>query len=245
MAGKHHKERKPLSEVVSAKLPPKPDPETGLPFPPEGPVYVGPKLREGEVRGPMEGAPPRKAMPLEGMGRPLAWVVRGRKDGIKGLIFTLCVAAVVIALPSLFRGDGLEAWTVWQMWAVAFVGAWLMADPLNRETISAGADWVQWYKRPKWYQWRKREPHLVKTYRLTNIEGYAAGAVLYLRVVDEDGRGSDRIRSGLQPDRRIWDLVYNGILHSVAAGAEINSLAIDMLRLEGSPALQIQSDQRD
>lgn len=245
MAGKHHKERKQLSDVVSAKLPPKPDPETGLPFPPEAPAYVGPKLREGEVRGPMEGTPPRKAMAPEGMGRTLAWRVKGRRDGLTGLIFTLCVAIGIIAFVSLINDFQLRAFGFWQAWAIIIVGAWLMADPLKRETISAGADWVQWYKRPKWYQWRKREPHVVKTYRLTNIEGYAAGAVLYLRIVDEDGQGSDRIRAGLQPDRRIWDLVYNGILHSVAAGAEINSLAIDMLRLEGSPALQIQSDQSD
>jgi hypothetical protein len=96
MNGKHHKERKPLSDVVSDKLPPKPDPETGLPFPPEGPVYVGPDLREGEVRGPMEGTPPRKAMPPEGMGRTLAWRDKGRKDGLHGLIFSLGVAAVII-----------------------------------------------------------------------------------------------------------------------------------------------------
>lgn len=85
------------------------------------------------------------------------------------------------------------------------------------------------------------------------IEGYAAGVVLYVRIVDEDGRGIDRTRTELHPDRRIWDLMYNGsstpsptaarmyngIKHSIANGCEINSLAIEMLHLENSPALRL------
>jgi hypothetical protein len=118
-------------------------------------------------------------------------------------------------------------------------------NPLGLQTISAGADWVQWHERENWYQLPWCKPYHLKTYRLTQIEGHVAGVNWHLRLWDEDGRSRDCPWVELQPDRRIWDLVYNGILHSVAAGAEINSLAIDMLRLEGSPALQIQSDLND
>jgi hypothetical protein len=239
MGGKHHREHKPLSNEEFAELPPKPDPETGQPFPPEAPTYTGPSLRPGQERAPMAGTPPRGAKAPDEMGRPLVWRVYGAKEGLRGLLFTLIIAAILIALPSLMRGQGFEAWTYWQMWVIAFVGAWLMADPMERRTVSAGADWIQWNRRPKWYQSRRDRTNYLKFYRLAEIEGYAAGAVLYLRMRDEDGRGIDRIRAELQSDRRIWDLVYNGILHSVANGAEINRSAIEMLRLENSVALEI------
>ncbi|GAA3564826.1 hypothetical protein GCM10022222_55720 [Amycolatopsis ultiminotia] len=43
----------------------------------------------------------------------------------------------------------------------------------------------------------------------------------------------------LQRDRRIWDLVYNGILHSVASGAQVGNQAIGILQLDKTPALKI------
>lgn len=39
--------------------------------------------------------------------------------------------------------------------------------------------------------------------------------MLYVRVAEADGRSIDRIRTELHPDRRIWDLTYNGIQRSI------------------------------
>ena len=173
------------------------------------------------------------------MGPALAWWQRGAKEGVRRLVFSLVVAMVIMAAASLFGDFQLHAFEFWQAWAIIVVGAYLMADPLERQTISAGADWVQWKRRPKWYQRRRDRGTFLKVYRLTKIEGYGAGAVLYLRIVDEDGRGIDRTRTDLHSDRRIWDLMYNGIQHSIANGCEINSLATQMLHLENSPALRL------
>lgn len=237
--GRHRREEKPLSERSFAELPPKPDPETGQPFPPEAGYYIGPDLPHEQVRGPMNGRPPRLASPPEGMGRTLAWRQIGARDALARVLSALVINVIIVAVISWLSDFQLRALEFWQMWAILAVFTYLMSDPLARQVISAGADWVQWKRRPKWYERRRDRGTFLKIYRLTKIEGYGAGAVLYVRIVDEDGRGIDRTRTELHPDRRIWDLMYNGIQHSIANGCEINSLAVEMLHLENSPALRL------
>jgi hypothetical protein len=48
----------------------------------------------------------------------------------------------------------------------------------------------------------------------------------------------------LQRDRRIWDLVYNGVLHSVAGGAQATQQAIGVLKLNDTPALRLRDAAR-
>ncbi|MGH3949391.1 MAG: hypothetical protein ACRDSE_09735 [Pseudonocardiaceae bacterium] len=104
--------------------------------------------------------------------------------------------------------------------------------------MSAGADWVQWGMRKRWYQRRAHRGYL-KIYELVSVTADAAGPTLYLRLEDAEGNVLYRMRHALQGDRRIWDLLYNGILHSVANGAEIDTLAIGMLKLDETPALRL------
>lgn len=238
-SGKHRRESERLSNKSFTELPPKPNPQTGEPFPPEAPYYAGPDLPEGQERKPMTGAPPRQANPPEGLGPALAWRRYGAKEGVRGYLWALAILIVGITIVVFLQYHEFDWFLSWQIWLIITIGAYLMADPLARQTISAGADWVQWKRRPKWYQRRRDRGTFLRIYRLTKIEGYGAGAVLYVRIVDEDGRGIDRTRTELHPDRRIWDLMYNGIQHSIANGCEINSLAIQMLHLENSPALRL------
>lgn len=243
--GRHRREPNPLSDKSLKELPARPDRDTGRPFPPEAPYYIGPELPKDEPRGPMNGTPPRQATPPEGMGRALVWRQDGGKEGVRRYLWSLAVVIVGMTAVILLQYHSFDWVLSWQIWLIVVVGSYLMSDPLARQTISAGADWVQWKKRPKWYQWRRDRGTFLKIYRLTKIEGYGAGPVLYLRIVDEDGRGIDRTRTELHPDRRIWDLMYNGIQHSVANGCEINSLAIQMLHMENSPALRLRESDNE
>lgn len=59
-----------------------------------------------------------------------------------------------------------------------------------------------------------------------------------LELYDKDV-GIARSFQELQQDRRIWNLVYNGILHSVANGATVSKQAIGILQLHNTPALQL------
>src|SRR5699024_8759270 len=54
---------------------------------------------------------------------------------------------------------------------------------------------------------------------------------LYLELAD-DSSFIELARVEWQPDRRIWDPVYNGILHSVADGATTNHNARGFLQLD-------------
>ncbi|WP_211323112.1 hypothetical protein [Amycolatopsis palatopharyngis] len=139
-------------------------------------------------------------------------------------------------LLALLKGD-LGYLGFWQVWVVAVVFAYLASGPLDYETTSAGSDWIKLDFNKRLYR-RARSGYL-KIYELTTVEGYFAGGMLHLRIEDLDGHWLDRQVGDLQRDRRIWDLFYNGLLHSVANGAEINRVAVDLLSLNETPALRL------
>ncbi|WP_235871135.1 hypothetical protein [Rhodococcus spongiicola] len=92
------------------------------------------------------------------------------------------------------------------------------------EWMAAGAVWVQ--EGPKW----------VNTYELVRIRFSVDGLNRVLRIEDADGR---KIHSfGLrdaQSNPLMWDLVYNGILHSVASGnCDISRKARKVLQIPPS-----------
>ncbi|NKQ55367.1 hypothetical protein HFP15_20995 [Amycolatopsis sp. K13G38] len=73
--------------------------------------------------------------------------------------------------------------------------------------LAAGARWVQ--NKVKW----------VNTYSLTVVDVQASGVNMLLRLRDSSGRdiGSLKLKD-VQRNQELRDLVYNGILHSVATG---------------------------
>ncbi|MBK1785522.1 hypothetical protein [Prauserella cavernicola] len=125
----------------------------------------------------------------------------------------------------------------WPLWLIPIVGAYLMSNPFNIDTVSAGADWVQWSRS------RLRRTNHLKTYELTKIRTSYGGGDLYLDLYDDE-RGMSRTFAEWHRDRRIWDLVYNGIVHSVAGGADIRPQDIGVLKLTHHPALRARA-QRD
>ncbi|HEX5494071.1 MAG TPA: hypothetical protein VFX70_05785, partial [Mycobacteriales bacterium] len=70
------------------------------------------------------------------------------------------------------------------------------------------------------------------TYELTKVALKRSGANMMLDLVDRDGRTLRVPWSRLQYNRALWDLVYNGILHSVYVGhAETDLGARNHLKL--------------
>ncbi|WP_157357302.1 hypothetical protein [Amycolatopsis nigrescens] len=111
-------------------------------------------------------------------------------------------------------------WTSkWYMWAflVAIAGFGYLAVKSHR--VSAGADWF------------RDQDQFVKTYELTWVEvsGYAGGWNLGLR--DTQDNKIDTTLSRVQTNNELWDLVYNGIRHSVANGAQTTPDAVKRLKL--------------
>lgn len=233
--GRHEKQPTNRTWQEFPELPPRPDPQTGEPFPPEAPGFRGPK-REGPPKLSTRIFPPPK--PPEGMGPVLAW----RHDTIIGQIrkylvaLLLCLA--ILAGISLFSGDGISDLGYWQFWVLALVFAWPMSRPLDFETQAAGADWMSMGRRKRWYQRRARGGHF-RMYDLVTVECSAVGVTQYIHLVDIDGATVYRPIDAMMMDRRIYDLLFNGIIHSVANGAQTNRTAVELLKLDQTPAVDL------
>ncbi|WP_238588653.1 hypothetical protein [Rhodococcus pyridinivorans] len=96
---------------------------------------------------------------------------------------------------------------MWVMWVIMIVGAWVMFRATRNHWTAAGSTWVQW--RDGW----------VDTYQLTRIRFSADGPNRVLRLKDIHGNEIHSFKiSEIQRNPDLWDLAYNGILHSVASG---------------------------
>ena len=116
------------------------------------------------------------------------------------------VMVAVLALYGTAQNRGLEWMSWWGYWAIMGVSSWFMYLTGDRWT-AAGASWVQ--KQNSW----------VDTYHLTRIRVYVGRDIRSLSFGDTHG---NELRSlslaQIQANPDLWDLVYNGILHSVASG---------------------------
>jgi hypothetical protein len=92
---------------------------------------------------------------------------------------------------------------------------------LRNARYSAGAEWFAIHD--KW----------IGTYQLVEVTAKASGSGVYLKLKDSDGEILEFKFSDLVgTNRLLYDLVYNGILHSVIAGnAATNSLLHRTLKL--------------
>lgn len=95
-----------------------------------------------------------------------------------------------------------------------------------------GADWLLY--RGVW----------VKTYELTDIDTHTVDGTILLALTDVDGRTIETSFATLQRDRRVWDYLYNGIRHSIAAGAQLHGNARQYF-LVGLPPRANTSGRRD
>jgi hypothetical protein len=105
-------------------------------------------------------------------------------------------------------------WTeIWYVWAIVGIGAALVYGAQRRTKVSGGTNWLK--LRRAW----------VRTYDLTKVTAHSTPVGIELRFTDQGGRELSVISDEIQRDRYLWDLVYNGIVHSViAGGAETNNL---------------------
>lgn len=124
-----------------------------------------------------------------------------------------------------------ETWWGWGL----VVGVGLLMLLVGRTfRISAGADW---------FMDRKT---LIKTYELVQVavEKDMSEGELHLR--DQRGQQVSVGLASLQSNETLWDLVYNGIRHSVVNGAQVNRMAVERLHLWDEVTLREQRwyDQR-
>jgi len=192
--------------LAADDLPPRPNPSTGLPRPPRAPGFIGLDIpaEDSVIREQDQALAPD---PPPGQTPVLVWYRDSRRGSVIGtLAFGLALAGIV----TLTRGT---RWmTYWQVWASIAICLLVVYSFARASCFSAGADWVARGK--KW----------VRVYELKKVTCHSYpyyGAGLCMR--DSGGRKLRYRFVDLSSDRLLWDLAYNGILHSViAGGAETN-----------------------
>lgn len=198
--------------MTPGDIPPRPDRQTGEPQPPHAPAYEGRDV--GDV-GPRPGPPP-------GCGPALAWYREGRWAGVVSYVIFFVLAALFLTVYGWASTEDPLQWArMWPTLAFVVIFPLLPAFTIKGRRCAAGADWVR--VRKSW----------VSIYELAIISVRHSSGV-ELKLVDGDGREVEANFVILQHNQKIWDLLYNGLLHSTVNGAVVSPTAIKYLRLPDS-----------
>lgn len=192
-----------------SELPPRPDPKTGLPRPPHAPAF-------SHVTKPKDSDPGRDRdpaiapMPPPGQGPVLAWFKSNSRSALLTAAWSLPIFVLGITLLQGFSARWMAYWSPWLVVVLGITGVYFSRRGTQ---CAAGADWLR--RRKSW----------VRTYEIVKVTAHAYSNAVQLHLTDQDGRKVEISGSDLQENRDIWDLVYNGILHSVIASqAQTNGL---------------------
>ncbi|MFI0355143.1 hypothetical protein [Actinomadura sp. 9N407] len=218
-------------------VPPRPDPLTGRPRPPDAPLQGEPRARDNSPGGAKLDSP-------NGRGPALAWLNPRRRDVI-GLIavsvglpvFTTTLIYITITqgleseLDGLIAMLGTEAYG-WMpnplLWLPALVAMVAFAAGLYRKLwLAAGADWLRYGN------------SRVDTYELVRVSVNRYSETSILLLIDSGGSRVSIDARALMRNRDLWNLVYNGILHSVAyGGAAVDARTRALLQLDQYPQVE-------
>lgn len=155
--------------------------------------------------------------PPPGHGPALEWFA----DAKSTMWGAAAVGLAIFAAFATWRWGGFGWMEVWYMWVVllACTSLFLLGRKSTRMTV--GADWLIVHKM------------CVDTYRLRSIRVTTGVNTHNLELTDGKGNKIDTQVYYLQKNRKLWDLVYNGILHSIVHhGADVNRRAVEHLQLQ-------------
>lgn len=196
--------------LAASELPPKPDPTTGDPRPPQAPGF-NQKQRSDKQQNRRRVTDPAKApSPPEGEGPTLSWFKSSRWDALLVAAWAIPVLPVLV---TALQGFSIEWMKYWQPWVVIPVVMLIVYGVQRSVECAVGAEWLKVGK-----TW-------VRLYELAEIKAKHRSNAIHLDFKDRAGREVMVKSDDIQMDREMWDLIYNGILHSAIAGnAETNSL---------------------
>jgi hypothetical protein len=139
----------------------------------------------------------------------LAWYRSSLRGAIRTGLWGFGITAFLLTLRDGFHFHWVRYWEIWL--GLLVVGFLVGLSQLKGTRCSAGVEWVQ--GRKSW----------VRTYELVKVKSGPSASGVHVNMQDSAGRNLSLPLATLQQDRLLWDLVYNGILHSAIAGdAETN-----------------------
>lgn len=185
-------------------LPPRPDRLSGHPRPPQAPTErmweTAPGFRAKKAKEVRQARSQRHTPePPIGQGPVLESLPSTRGDALAVSVVVGLICVVYLSL----RDGGFGWMASLTLWIVVLLGAVLMYVVVRRDPpLAVGADWLlagDW----------------VDLYQLTKIRLTVSGATHRLILQDSTGRRVRPFLLYLQHDQPLWDIVYNGVLHSV------------------------------
>ncbi|GAA4820561.1 hypothetical protein GCM10023201_02500 [Actinomycetospora corticicola] len=194
-------------------LPARPDPATGLPRPPAAPRWtITASTVHGTLHLAVDDTPPDGVRPPPPGYGPVLEVQRG--TDYDSLVFVGLLAGL-LGVGALVD---VRVLGFWWLWAVFGVLAVLGVRGIRRTYLAAGADYLQ-----------NGRIH-VDLYTLTEIVVGVGQGQHWVTLVDRDEHRTTAPTGALHANPELWDLVYNGIRHSVADGARVRGTGAGYLR---------------
>uniref|UniRef100_UPI003F49191A hypothetical protein n=1 Tax=Pseudonocardia sp. CA-138482 TaxID=3240023 RepID=UPI003F49191A len=214
---------------MTGHLPPRPDPDSGEPQPPRAPTVVGAWAGHSERGRRTESFRPARAQDWFDKPAPMLELAEARR---RRPLRSIASYAIYIAL-ILGGGTALVMWGQPELRTdplpyVIMSVAWLIATAIallvrRTHTVYAGASWAGD---------AEDKGKILSTYDLARINVYGRpGPSARLQMVAPDKTFLLIPMGLLEANPRLWDLIYNGLRHSAAAGAEVDQPTRDLLRL--------------
>ena len=216
--------------MTAAALPPRPN-SMGEPAPPRAPAVVGAWAGFPERNRDTVSHRPGLDQRWFARAEPILEVVQARRRNalwfaaryplISGLMLAVLVTAYLLI--DAARTDGF-AWAeeirVWAVIIAVLTAGYTEIRYLQhrKQLVYAGVDWVGE---------GSGRGECVGTYELSRI-ALTDGT---LHLTGRDGTRLDLPMGLLEANPALWDLVYNGLRHSTAAGAETDPTTRERLRL--------------
>jgi hypothetical protein len=150
-------------------------------------------------------------------GPALEWFADAKSTMWGSAVFALIILLAFLTL----RWGGLGWMQIWWLWLIVLAGASLFLLRRKNLRMTAGADWLLMHG------------VCLNTYRLREIRVTTGVGTYHLVLIDTEGETIDTQVHYLQKNRKLWDLVYNGILHSIVYNsADVNRRAVEHLQLQ-------------
>lgn len=189
------------------ELPPRPDPETGEPRPPQAPAFDSirpPRVRQPWPNGSYDAKDSERPDPPNGEAPALAWEYPDRFGRLRTGVAAFVLQTLGL---SVLQSFNLTWMTLLWPWLIILVFSAAVFLAMPYEPCAAGAEWLSIGR--KW----------IRLYELTEIDTtYQRGGNLFLQLTDSDGHHLTVNAEDLRERRFMYDLVYNGMLHSVVTG---------------------------
>lgn len=203
--------------ITVGELPPRPDVVTGEPRPPRAPVFNAKGEAPAGPGSPKVRDETRTPLPPEGEGPVLEWYRRSKVNSIKIGMLGFIAMAIGLTVMQGFSQQWAQFWWIWVILVLASLGVY-SSDRAAKPEVGA--------------EWLKNGKAWVRIYELVEIRGKARGRHIELTLRDRDDRYLQIGSGDLQEDGELWDLVYNGMLHSIIEGeANVDSVVHFALRL--------------